>query len=106
LRNLKLTETKNIRNLHRSNSDFKQGYQPRTNIVKREKGDLVRVCHSILASWRNNFTQILNVNKIKNIRQREIYTAEILVPDPSVFDLETAIEKLKVTNHQVLIESQ
>jgi hypothetical protein len=33
---------KNIRDLYRGISDFKNGYQPRTNIVKDEKGDLVR----------------------------------------------------------------
>ena len=32
---------KNIRDLYRGISDFKKGYQPRTNIVWNEKGDLV-----------------------------------------------------------------
>jgi SLT domain-containing protein len=31
---------KNIRDLYRGISDFKKGYQPRTNIVKDVKGDL------------------------------------------------------------------
>jgi len=39
---------KNIRNLYRSVSDFKKGYQSRTNIVKNEKGDLVADSNSIL----------------------------------------------------------
>jgi hypothetical protein len=30
-------------------NDFKKGYQPRTNIVKDGKGDLVAENHSILA---------------------------------------------------------
>ena len=30
---------KNIRNSYRSIDDFKKGYQPRTNIVKDEKGE-------------------------------------------------------------------
>ena len=30
-------------------SDYKKGYQPRTDIVKDEKCDLVADCHSILA---------------------------------------------------------
>jgi len=44
------TKTKNIRDLCRGISVFKKGYQPRTNIVKDEKGDLVTDCNSILAS--------------------------------------------------------
>jgi len=32
---------KNIRDLYRGINDFKKGYQPRTNIVKEEKGDWV-----------------------------------------------------------------
>ena len=35
------SKTKNIRDLYRGINDFKKGYQPRTNIVKDEKGDLV-----------------------------------------------------------------
>ena len=31
------SKIKNIRDLYRSISDFKKGYQPRTNIVKDEK---------------------------------------------------------------------
>jgi hypothetical protein len=36
-------------------NDFKKGYQPRTNIVKDEKGDLIAHSHSILARWKNHF---------------------------------------------------
>ena len=38
---------KNIRHLCRGVSDFKKGYQPRTNIVKDEKGDLLIDSHAI-----------------------------------------------------------
>jgi hypothetical protein len=47
--------------LYRGRNDFKKGYQPRTNIVKDEKGDLVADSQSILARWRNHFSQLLNV---------------------------------------------
>jgi flagellar basal body rod protein FlgC len=33
----------NIRDLYRGINDFKKGYQPRTNIVKNEMGDFVRL---------------------------------------------------------------
>jgi hypothetical protein len=64
-------------------SDFKKGYQPVTNIVKDEKGDLVADCHSILTRWRNYFSQLLNVHKNSDVRQTEMLTTERLVPEPS-----------------------
>ena len=36
----------NIRDLYRDINDMKKGYQPRTRIVKDEKGDLVADSHS------------------------------------------------------------
>jgi len=73
----------------------KQGYQPRTDIVTDEKGELVPDCHRILARWRNLFSQLLNVHWINYVRQREINTSEPLVPESSAFDVELAFEKLK-----------
>jgi hypothetical protein len=37
----------------------------------------------------------LNVHRVSDVRQREIHTAEPLVPEPSPFEVETAISKLK-----------
>jgi hypothetical protein len=42
------SKTKNIRDLLRVINDFKKGYQPRTNIAKDEKSDLVTDYHGIL----------------------------------------------------------
>jgi hypothetical protein len=81
--------------LYRGISDCKKGYQPRTNIVMDEQGDLVADTHSILARWINHFSQLLNVHGVNYIRQTEIHTAEPLVPEPSALELELAIEKLK-----------
>ena len=39
----------NVRDLYRGINDMKKGYQPRTTIVKDEKGDLVADSHSIMA---------------------------------------------------------
>jgi hypothetical protein len=47
-----------MRDLYRGINDFNKGYQPTTNIVKNEKGDLVADSHSILARWRNYFSQL------------------------------------------------
>jgi len=42
------SKIKNTGDLYRGINDFKKGYQPRTNIVKDYKGDLVAESHSIL----------------------------------------------------------
>ena len=70
----------NVRDLYRGINDFKKGYQPRTVIVKDEKGDLVADAHSIMARWRNYFSQPLNVHEVTDVRQAEIHTAEPVVP--------------------------
>ena len=70
------------------------GYQPRTNIVKDEKRDLVADSHRILAMWRNYFSQQLNVHGVNDVRHTEIHTAEPLVPKPSAFEVELDIEML------------
>jgi hypothetical protein len=44
------SKLEDIRDLYSGNKDFKKSYQPRTNIVRDEMGDLVTVCHSILVS--------------------------------------------------------
>ena len=85
----------NIRDFYRGINDMKKGYQPRTKIVKDEKGDLVADSHSIMARWRNYFSQILNVHCVSDIRQAEIHTAQPLVPEPSALEVELVIEKLK-----------
>jgi len=74
---------KNIRDLYRGTSDFKQGYQPRCNIVKDEKGDLVADFHSIVARWRKYFSQLFIMHGVKDVGQAEINTAEPLEPEPS-----------------------
>jgi hypothetical protein len=81
--------------LYRGNNDFTKNYQPRTDILKDEKGDLFTGCNSILDRWSNYFSQLLNVLGVSNVRQTEIHTAELIVPESSAFEIELAIEKLK-----------
>jgi len=90
--NLKLTVTPRISNFCRGISDFKKGYQPRTNVVKDEKCDVVTGSHSIFAKWRNHFSHILNVHGVDDVQQTEIQTAAQLVPEPSTFEVEMAIK--------------
>jgi len=64
-------------------------------LIKDKKGDLVAEHHCILTRWRNRFSQLLNVHGGYDVRQREIHTAEPLVPEPSASEVELATEKLK-----------
>jgi hypothetical protein len=60
-----------------------------------ENGDLLADSHNILNRWKNYFCQLLNVHRVSDVRQREIHTAEPLVPDPSPLEVEITIAKLK-----------
>jgi hypothetical protein len=89
------SKNKNIRDLYRGINEFKKGYQPRTNLVKDERGDLLADPHNILNRWKNYFCQLLNVNGAGSVRQTEMHTAEPFVPEPSASEVEVAIGKLK-----------
>jgi hypothetical protein len=73
------SKIKKNRDLYRGINDFMKGYQPRTNIVKDEKGYLVADCHSILFRCRNHFSKLLN-NFALIMLGRHIHTAEPLEP--------------------------
>jgi hypothetical protein len=70
--------------LFRGISDFKKGYQPRTNIVQDDKDDVGTDSHSILARWRKRISQLFKVHGVSDVRQTEMHTAEPLVPEPRV----------------------
>jgi hypothetical protein len=53
-------KNKNIRDLYRGINEFKKGYQPRSNLVKDENGDLLADSHNILNRWKNYFSQLPN----------------------------------------------
>jgi hypothetical protein len=44
---------KNSKNLYRKIFEFKRVYQPKSNLVKDENGDLLADSHSILNRWKN-----------------------------------------------------
>ena len=75
-------------------SDCKNGYRPRTNIVKIRRV-IVTNYHSILARWRKHFSQLLSVHGVNDVGQTKIHTAERMVPEVSALEDEMAIENLK-----------
>jgi hypothetical protein len=89
------SKNKNVRDLYRGINEFKKGYQPRTNLVKDERGDLLADPHKILNRWKNYFCQLLNVHGAGDVRQTEMRTAKPFVPEPSASEVEVAIGKLK-----------
>jgi hypothetical protein len=68
---------------------------PELTWSKDENGGVLEDTHNILKRQRNYFCQLLNVHGVNDVRKTEMHTAEPLVPEPSSFKVETAIEKLK-----------
>jgi hypothetical protein len=52
-------QIKNIRDLYRGINEFKRGYQPRSNYVKDENGDLFADTNTILNRWKNLLISII-----------------------------------------------
>ena len=50
--------------------------------------------HSILDRWKKYFSHLLNIHGVDDVRQREIHTAEPLVPETSVFGVELVIKTM------------
>jgi hypothetical protein len=84
-----------IKDLYRGINEFKNDYQPRTNLVKDDRGDLLAASHKILSSWKNYFCQLLNKHRAGGVRQTEMQTAETFVTKPRASGFEVAIGKLK-----------
>jgi hypothetical protein len=66
-------------------TEFKNGYQPRTSLVRDENDDLHADTRNILNRCKNCFSQLLNVHGVNDVRQAEMHTSEPLVPEPRPF---------------------
>jgi hypothetical protein len=53
------SKNKNIRDLYTGINEFKGDYQPRSNILKEENGDLLADSHNILNRLKNYLTSYL-----------------------------------------------
>jgi hypothetical protein len=63
--------------------------------VKDENGDLLVDPQNILNRRKKYFPQLLNLHNVSSVRQIEIQTADPLESDPSPFEVEIGIAKLK-----------
>jgi hypothetical protein len=64
------------------------------NLVKDENNDLLAGSHNILNKWKIYFCLLLNVHSVNIDKRTELHISELLVPEPSYFEVEIAIEKL------------
>lgn len=51
--------------------------------------------HSILDRCKSHFCQLFNLHDVKDVKQTAIHIAEPEGPEPSVFEVEMAIETLE-----------
>jgi hypothetical protein len=89
------SKNKNTGDLYMGINEFKRGYQPRSNLVKEENGDLLADSSNTVNLWKSYISQLLNVHNVSDVRQTEIHTAEPLVLGPSHLEVEISIAKLR-----------
>jgi hypothetical protein len=65
------SKKKNIRVLYRGMNEFKRGYQPRSNLVK--DGNMFADSNSIVNRWQSDFSQLLNIHNVSDVKQIEIH---------------------------------
>jgi hypothetical protein len=92
---LKLIIKTKVLEICRGINEFKTGCQTIINVIKDENSNLLADPKSVLNRWKNFFDQVLNVHGVHNVRQKDIQTAEPLVPEPSLVKVEIVIGKLK-----------
>jgi hypothetical protein len=62
------SKNNNIINLYRGMNHFNKCYQPRSNLVKEDNGDLFADSNNILNRRKNYFSQLLNIHRSSDIR--------------------------------------
>jgi hypothetical protein len=67
----------------------------RINIIEDENDNLLADLQNVLNRWKHFFNQVLNVHVFHDVRQMDIHTAEPLIPEPSLVEVEIATGKLK-----------
>jgi hypothetical protein len=72
--------------------NLRKGTNPGLIIIKDENGNLLADPQNVLNRWKHFFNQVHGVH---DVRQMDIQTAEPLVPEPSLVEVEIAIGNLK-----------
>ena len=66
----------------------------RAFVIKKHDGTIVVDTTSILIRWEQFCCNLLNDNQSTSHEGSEVYTAEQDIPEPSLIEVELAIEKL------------
>jgi hypothetical protein len=67
-------------------------HQPRINIIKDKNYNLLADPQNIFNRWENFFNQALNVHGVHDVRQMVMDTAEALVVESSLVEMEIDME--------------
>jgi hypothetical protein len=70
------SKNNNIRDLYRGITEFKKGYQTKTNLVRDEREDVYADPRKILTRWKNYFCQLLNVYRGQGVLGRLKFTQQ------------------------------
>jgi hypothetical protein len=71
-------------------------------LLSYEKGLLLADSRKILNRWKNYFCQLVNVHGAGGVRQIEMHTDELFVPEPSASEVGVAVGKLKSYKYPVV----
>jgi hypothetical protein len=75
-------------------------HQPKVHFINDGNAHLLANSHYSLDRWENYFRQLLNIHAVDEFKEHEIHTAEPLVPESSLTEIEISIGKLE--NHKSL----
>jgi hypothetical protein len=86
------SNNKNIRDPYREINEFKKGCQRETNLAKDGNDVVLTDFKHILNRRKNCFSHLFNalVHWVSDVKHMEIHADEQLVPEPGLFEVETA----------------
>jgi hypothetical protein len=88
------TKTKNIRDLYKGINHLRKVTSLELMWYRMRRVIWLQTA-TVFWLGGGNISQLFSVQGVSVVRQTEIYTVESLVPEPSTFEVEMAIENLK-----------
>jgi len=77
----RISNDKNIRDLHRGINEFEKVCQPRTYIISSETDNPNADYHNNLNTWKNYFCHLLNAHSFNDVTETELKISEYYNPD-------------------------
>jgi hypothetical protein len=88
-------KNENIKDLYRDINELWKDTNPELMLKKDENHNVLADTQNILNSWKKLFNHMLNIHGVHDVSQMDIHTAEPLVSEPSLVEVEIATGKLK-----------